>query len=60
MFDFEQCPIGIYGHDKLKKNIKNLRKLSSIYKSCVSEVARYESETDELNDTFNVLGTLHS
>lgn len=21
MFDFEQCPIGIYGHDKLKKNI---------------------------------------
>lgn len=42
-----------------KKNL-NSRKLSSIYKSCVSEVARCESEADELNDTFNVLGTSHS
>lgn len=54
----EQCPMGIYGHDKKKK--LNSRKSSSIYKSCVSEVARCESEAGELNDTFNVLGTSHS
>lgn len=45
----EQCPMGIYGHDKKKK--LNSRKSSSIYTSCVSEVARCESEAGELNDT---------
>lgn len=30
-----------------------------MFERCVSEISIYESEVDELNDIFNVLGTSH-
>lgn len=40
--------------------LKNSREYSFIFKRCVSEMDICESEADELNDIFNVLGSSQS
>lgn len=43
----------------IKNKLEKPREFSSVYKRYVSEIGLFESEVDELNGIFTVLGTSH-